>query len=140
MNDNTLLLIDGSSYLYRAFHALPTLSNTQGVPTGAVYGMTKMLKNVLTEYQPLYAAVVFDTADKTFRKELYPQYKAQRPPMPAALVTQLPWCHQLIQALGFPLVMHSGVEADDVIGTLAKQAEALGMQTWIFPVIKILPS
>ncbi len=132
MNDNTLLLIDGYSYLYRAFHALPSLSNSQGLPTGAVYGMTKMLKNVLTEYQPQYAAVVFDTAGKTFRKELYPLYKAQRPPMPEPLVTQVPWCHQMTQALGFPIVLHDGVEADDVIGTLAKQAEALGMHTWIF--------
>ncbi len=131
-NNNTLFLIDGSAYLYRAFHALPPLSNSQGVPTGAVYGITNMLKNLLIKYQPTYAAVVFDAKGKTFRSELYPDYKANRSAMPDDLVSQIALAHQMVQALGLPLLMESGVEADDVIGTLAKQAEALGMSTVIF--------
>jgi DNA polymerase-1 len=132
MNENTLILIDGSSYLYRAFHALPSLSNSQGAPTGALYGITTMLKNLLATYQPVYAAIVFDTVGKTCRDELYPDYKANRPPMPDELVKQLSLSHELARALGFPVVLQSGIEADDIIGTLAKQAEALGMQVLIF--------
>jgi len=132
MNNNTLILIDGSYYLHRAFHALPSLNNSQGVPTGAVYGMTKMLKSLLSDYQPVYAAVVFDAKGKTFRHELYPDYKANRPAMPEELVAQISLAHEMVQALGFHLFIESGVEADDVIGTLAKQAEAMGMQTVIF--------
>ena len=132
MNTHTLFLVDGSSYLYRAFHALPTLTNTQGWPTGAVYGLTQMLNNLLKDYQPVYAAVVLDTPEKTFREELYPQYKANRPPTPEDLITQIPFAHQVVEALGFPLLRETGVEADDVIGTLARQAQALGMHTVIF--------
>jgi DNA polymerase-1 len=132
MNENTLILIDGSSYLYRAFHALPSLSNSQGIPTGAVYGITTMLKSLLATYQPVYAAIVFDTVGQTFRDELYPDYKANRPPMPDELVKQISLSHDLARALGFPVVLQSGVEADDIIGTFAKQAEALGMQVLIF--------
>ncbi len=132
MNKNTIILVDGSSYLYRAFHAVPSLNNSQGIPTGAVYGMTNMLKSLLNEYQPVYAAVVFDAKGKTFREDWYPEYKANRPPMPEELVAQIPQTHEVVQALGFPLLMESGVEADDVIGTLAKQAEAAGMHTLIF--------
>lgn len=132
INNNTLILIDGSSYFYRAFHALPSLSNSEGVPTGAVYGMTNMLKSLLHNYQPVYAAVVFDAKGKTFRNDLYPEYKATRPPMPDDLVAQISLSHEIVQALGFPLIMESGVEADDVIGTLAKQAQTAGMQTLIF--------
>ena len=83
MNKNTLILVDGSYFLYRAFHALPSLYNAEGVPTGAVYGITKMLKNILHDYQPVYAAVMFDAKGKNFRHTLYPDYKANRPPMPA---------------------------------------------------------
>jgi DNA polymerase-1 len=132
VNNDTLVLIDGSNYLYRAFHALPPLSNSQGMPTGAVYGITNMLKSLLAEYQPQYAAVIFDAKEKTFREELYPDYKANRLAMPAELVSQISLTHEMVQALGLPLLMVSGVEADDVIGTLAKQAEALGMSTLIF--------
>ncbi len=132
MNKNTLILVDGSYFLYRAFHALPSLYNAEGVPTGAVYGITKMLKNILHDYQPVYAAVMFDAKGKNFRHTLYPDYKANRPPMPAELVAQIPLVHEVLQSLGFPLLIENGVEADDVIGTLTKQAEAAGMQSFIF--------
>ncbi len=132
MTNNDLILIDGSNYFYRAFHAISSLRNSKGMPTGAVYGMMTMLKSVLAEYQPQYAAVMFDVKGKNFRHELYPDYKANRQPMPEELFVQIPHTHQMVQALGFPLLMVEGVEADDVIGTLAKQAEAAGMQTLIF--------
>jgi len=132
MTNNTLILVDGSSYLYRAFHALPSFSNSQGKPTGAIYGMTNMLKSLLHDYNPVYAAVVFDAKGKTFRHELFPEYKANRPPMPDELVKQILPVHDMVRALGFPLIMESGVEADDVIGTLAKQAEVAGMHSLIF--------
>ncbi len=132
MNNKILILIDGSSYLYRAFHALPSFSNSQGLPIGAVYGMSNMLKSLLHNYQPVYAAVVFDAKGKTFRNELYSEYKANRPPMPNDLIPQIPLVHEMVRALGFPLLMENGVEADDVIGTLAKQADATGMHTLIF--------
>jgi len=131
-NNNTLILIDGTSYLYRAFHALPSLTNSQGMPTGAIYGMTNMLKSLLHDYQPTYAAVVFDAKGKSFRDELFPEYKTNRPPMPDDLVAQISLTHEMVQALGFPLIMENGVEADDVIGTLAKQAQAAGMHSFIF--------
>ncbi|RKZ76350.1 MAG: hypothetical protein DRR19_28695 [Candidatus Parabeggiatoa sp. nov. 1] len=132
MNNNTLILVDGFSYLYRAFHAVSSLSNSQGMPTGAIYGMGNMLQSLLDDYQPMYAAVVFDVRGKKFRHELYPEYKANRSPTPEALVAQIPLTYEVVQAMGFPLLMKSGVEADDVIGTLAKQAEAAGMHTFIF--------
>ncbi len=132
MKTNPLILIDGSSYLYRAFHALPSLTTSQGMPTGAVYGITNMLKSLVLDYQPIYAAVVFDTAAKTFRADLYPEYKANRATMPADLVAQITMIYEIVQALGFPLLKVEGVEADDVIGTLAKQAEAQEMDTLIF--------
>jgi DNA polymerase-1 len=129
---NRFILVDGSSYLYRAFHAMPSLSTSQGIPTGAVYGVTNMLKSLLSEYQPTHAAVVFDTSGQTFRDELYADYKANRSAMPEALSTQIAFIQQITQALGFPIVTIAGVEADDVIGTLAKQAEKSGMSTLIF--------
>lgn len=132
MTNNDLILIDGSNYFYRAFHAMSSLSNSKGMPTGAVYGMMTMLKSLLADYQPRYAAVVFDVKGKTFRHDLYPDYKANRQPMPKALSMQIQHTHQMVQALGFPLLMENGVEADDVIGTLAKQAEAAGIRTLIF--------
>ncbi|MEK8018774.1 MAG: DNA polymerase I [Candidatus Parabeggiatoa sp.] len=132
MTNNDLILIDGSNYFYRAFHAMSSLSNSKGIPTGAVYGMMTMLKSLLADYQPRYAAVVFDVKGKTFRHDLYPDYKANRQPMPKALSMQIQHTHQMVQALGFPLLMENGVEADDVIGTLAKQAEAAGIRTLIF--------
>ena len=127
----TLLLVDGSSYLYRAFHALPDLRNSHGEPTGAVRGVLSMLQKLRKETSADYIACVFDAKGKTFRDDWYPQYKANRPPMPDDLVQQIEPLHNSIRAMGWPLLMIDGVEADDVIGTLAKQAEALGLQTVI---------
>jgi DNA polymerase I len=132
MTQHTLILVDGSSYLYRAFHALPALVTATGQPTGAVYGITNMLKNLLKEYQPTHAAVVFDAKGKTFRDDIYPEYKATRSAMPDDLVQQIKLAHQVIRALGFPVLMINGVEADDVLGSLAKQAEMQNMATLIF--------
>lgn len=117
-----LILVDGSSYLYRAFHALPALTNSQGFPTGAIYGVVNMLRKLLADYQPQYMAVVFDAKGKTFRDALFPAYKAQRPEMPSDLCLQIEPLHALIKAMGLPLLMIEGVEADDVIGTLATEA------------------
>ena len=127
----TLVLVDGSSYLYRAFHALPDLRNRHGEPTGAVKGVLSMLQKLRKETSADYIACVFDAKGKTFRDDWYPQYKAHRPPMPDDLVQQIEPLHDSIRAMGWPLLMIDGVEADDVIGTLAKQAEALGVQTII---------
>ena len=126
-----LILVDGSSYLYRAFHALPSLTNSKGFPTGAVYGVINMLRKLLTQYEPEYIAVVFDAKGKTFREEMYEKYKANRPPMPNELVQQISPIHDIIRALGIPLLMEEGVEADDIIGTLAKQAKENNMDTLI---------
>ncbi|MBT8046894.1 MAG: DNA polymerase I [Xanthomonadales bacterium] len=123
----TLYLVDGSSYLYRAFHALPNLTNSRGEPTGALLGVANMLKRLLNEDDPEYIAVVFDAKGPTFRHELYPEYKANRPPMPAELRQQVERIHEFTRMLGLPLLQVEGVEADDVIGTLAKAAEKEGM-------------
>ncbi len=124
----TLLLVDGSSYLYRAFHALPDLRNARGEPTGAIYGVLNMLRRLAADYKPDYLACVFDAKGKTFRDEWYAGYKAQRPPMPEDLARQIEPLHEAVAALGWPLLMIDGVEADDVIGTLARQAAAAGMR------------
>lgn len=123
-----LLLVDGSSYLYRAFHALPDLRNRLNEPTGAIYGVLNMLRRLHKEYRPDYSACVFDAKGKTFREAIYPQYKAHRPPMPADLSKQISPLHECIRAMGWPLLMEEGVEADDVIGTLARQAVSEQMQ------------
>ena len=127
----TLVLVDGSSYLYRAFHAMPPLTNSRGEPTGAVYGVTNMLRKLLADYEPEFVSIVFDAKGKTFRDELYPEYKANRPPMPGELVEQIDVMHAVVRAMGLPLLQIEGVEADDVIGTLARQAAAQGMDTLI---------
>ena len=124
----TLLLVDGSSYLYRAYHALPDLRNARGEPTGAIYGVLNMLRRLAADYKPDYLACVFDAKGKTFRDDWYADYKAHRPPMPEDLVRQIEPLHQAVAALGWPLLMIDGVEADDVIGTLARQAGAAGMR------------
>ena len=126
-----LLMVDGSSYLYRAFHALPDLRSPNGVPTGAMHGMVSMLKKLRAEHQADYIACVFDAKGKTFRDDLYPQYKAQRASMPEDLVRQIEPIHALVRALGWPLLMIEGVEADDVIGTLAKTAARSGIESVI---------
>ena len=125
------VLVDGSSYLYRAFHALPPLTNSRGEPTGAVYGVANMLRKLLDDYTPEHVAVVFDAKGKTFRDELFAEYKAHRPPMPDELRAQIEPLHALVRAMGLPLLQVPGVEADDVIGTLARQAAAEGRHTLI---------
>ena len=125
------VLVDGSSYLYRAFHALPPLTNSRGEPTGAVYGVANMLRKLLEDYTPEQVAVVFDAKGKTFRDELFAEYKAHRPPMPDELRAQIEPLHALVRAMGLPLLQVPGVEADDVIGTLARQAAAEGRHTLI---------
>ena len=122
--NHLVVLVDGSSYLFRAFHGLPPLTNRDGHPTGALHGVIKMLAKLYDDHQPAYFGVVFDAPGKTFRHELYPAYKAHRPPMPDDLRVQIEPLHRLIKALGFPLIIEPGVEADDVIGTLAMQALA----------------
>jgi DNA polymerase-1 len=132
MKDNDrLILVDGSSYLYRAFHAMPSLTNSKGQHTGAVYGVINMLRRLLKEFQPKHMAVVFDAKGKTFRDELYDQYKANRPPMPDDLRSQIEPLYALVEAMGLPMLIIDGVEADDVIGTLAAQATAAGMDTLV---------
>ncbi len=121
-----LLLVDGSSYFFRAFHALPPLTNSKGQPTGAVYGVVNMVKRLIKDYQPDQMAVVFDAKGKTFRDEWYPAYKANRPPMPEELSSQFQPLIELLTAMGLPLLIIEGVEADDVIGTLAYQASSQG--------------
>jgi len=126
-----LVLVDGSSYLYRAFYALPPLTSPTGEPTGALYGVTNMMKKLMAEYAPEHVAVVFDASGKTFRDELFEEYKANRPPMPDDLRAQVEPLCELVEALGFPVLKVGGVEADDVIGTLAKRGVAEGMTVLI---------
>ena len=127
----TLLLVDGSSYLYRAFHALPDLRNSAGEPTGAVRGVLSMLRRLEGEYAAEYRACVFDAKGKTFRDEWYPEYKSHRPPMPDDLRAQIEPLHEGVEAEGWPLLMIDGVEADDVIGTLTRQALEAGWEVVI---------
>jgi DNA polymerase-1 len=131
MSARPLVLVDGSSYLYRAFHALPPLSTKSGEPTNAVLGVVNMLYKLLDERQPTHMAVVFDAPGKTFRSELYADYKANRPPMPDELKMQVGPLLEAVEAMGIPLLRIAGVEADDVIGTLARQAAAAGSSTVI---------
>lgn len=126
-----LVLVDGSSWLYRAFHALPPLTNSKGQATGAVYGVANMVRRLLRDYAPEHIAIVFDAKGKTFRDEWYPAYKANRPPMPQDLAQQIPILHDLLRAMGLPLLIIDGVEADDVIGTLARAACARGQKVII---------
>ncbi|WP_449356146.1 DNA polymerase I, partial [Alishewanella longhuensis] len=128
---NPLILVDGSSYLFRAYHSPPHLTNSKGEATGAIYGVVNMLKSLLKQYQPSQMAVVFDAKGPTFRNEMYSEYKAHRPPMPDDLRSQIAPLHKIIEAMGLPLLCISGVEADDVIGTLARQASAAGRHTLI---------
>ncbi|MBS0357188.1 MAG: DNA polymerase I [Proteobacteria bacterium] len=127
----TLLLVDGSSYLYRAFHALPDLRNSSGEPTGAVRGVLSMLRRLESDYKAEYRACVFDAKGKTFRDDWFPDYKAQRPPMPDDLRAQIEPLHEAVKAEGWPLLMEEGVEADDVIGTLTRRAVEAGWEVVI---------
>ncbi|MEM7376058.1 MAG: DNA polymerase I [Pseudomonadota bacterium] len=126
MSDSPLVLVDGSSYLFRAFHALPPLTTSGGQPTGAIHGVINMLKNLRERYRPEQFVVVFDAPGKTFRDDLYAEYKANRPPMPDELRSQIEPLHALIRAQGLPLIAITGVEADDVIGTMAREASEAG--------------
>jgi DNA polymerase-1 len=126
-----LVLIDGSSYLYRAFHALPALTNSQGEPTGALHGVLTMILKLVREEQPAHIAVVFDAPGKTFRDDIYDEYKATRPPMPDDLRSQVQPILDAVEAMGLPLLRVTGVEADDVIGTLCKQAEEKGLSVLV---------
>ena len=128
LEGKTLLLVDGSSYLYRAYHAMPDLRGPDGAPTGALYGIINMLRRMRKEVTAEYSACVFDAKGKTFRDDWYPEYKANRPSMPDDLSRQIEPIHVAVRALGWPLLMIEGVEADDVIGTLAKEAEQRGMK------------
>ena len=132
MNEsNPFVLVDGSSYLYRAYHAMPELTNSKGQSTGTIYGVVNMLRKLLRDYQPSHIAVVFDAKGKTFRDEMFPEYKANRPPMPDDLREQIEPIHAIVRAMGLPLLMIDGVEADDVIGTLAQQATEQSIKTVI---------
>ena len=131
MSEKKLLLVDGSSYLYRAFHALPDLTSASGQPTGAIYGVLTMLQKLIKAEQPDFVAIVFDLPDKTFRHDLFPDYKANRHATPKDLISQIQPLHTAIQHLGLPLITQSGFEADDIIGTLAKQAESQNVQSLI---------
>ena len=117
-----IILVDGSSYLYRAYHALPPLTNSKNRPTGAIRGVISMIKKILDDHPGSPLAIIFDAKGKTFRHDMYKEYKANRPPMPQDLVEQIDPIYKIINALGIQLISVSGVEADDVIGTLAKQA------------------
>lgn len=128
---NKLILIDGSSFLFRAFHAVPPLTNPQGEPTNAVYGVSNMLRKLINDYNTPYITVVFDAPGKTFRHDLYAQYKAHRPPMPDDLRVQIAPLHDLIRSLGLPLIIEHGVEADDVLGSLAQNAAQQGFEVII---------
>ena len=121
------VLVDGSSYLFRAYHAMPELTNSKGEPTNAIYGVTNMLRRLIADYGPEHVVVVFDAKGKTFRNDMYKEYKANRPPMPEDLACQIAPIHEIVEAMGLPLLCVPGVEADDVIGTLAAQATELGM-------------
>ena len=125
------VLVDGSSYLFRAFHGLPPLTNSKGQDTGAIYGVINMLKSLIKQYHPTHMAVVFDAKGKTFRDDIYKEYKANRPPMPEELASQIAPLHEIIKAMGLPIIVESGVEADDVIGTLAHIATEKGIDTLI---------
>ncbi|HEY0664939.1 MAG TPA: 5'-3' exonuclease H3TH domain-containing protein, partial [Gallionella sp.] len=125
----TLLLVDGSSFLYRAFHAMPDLRNREGMPTGAIYGVLNMLRRLRQDYRSDYSLCVFDAKGKTFRDDLYPEYKAHRPPMPGDLAMQVEPLQQAIAAAGWRILAQEGVEADDVIGTLVQQAARDGVRS-----------
>ena len=131
MSKEKLLLVDGSSYLYRAFHALPDLRSSDGRPTGAIYGVLNMLQKLIKSERPDYLSVIFDTPAKTFRHDIFPDYKANRQKTPEDLIAQIEPLHQLIINLGLPLIAVDGVEADDVIGTLALEADKKGIKTLI---------
>lgn len=129
--DRPVILVDGSAYLYRAFHAMPPLTNAKGQPTGAIYGVVNMLRKLVADYQPTVMVVIFDASGKTFRDDIYTEYKANRARMPDDMRSQIKPLYEVVEKMGFPLVIVEGVEADDVIGTLSVQATAAGLKTII---------
>lgn len=131
MVNKSLVLVDGSYYMFRAYHGMPEFTNSSGEPTGAIYGVVNMLRKLFADYAPDYFAVVFDAKGKNFRHDLFPEYKANRPPTPDDLICQIEPIHDIIRAQGIPLIVINGVEADDVIATLAKQAESQGLQVLV---------
>src|SRR5512145_179020 len=131
MSDKIMLLVDGSSYLYRAYHALPDLRSPDGFPTGAIHGMVAMLKRAIQDVNPEHAACVFDAKGDTFRNEWYPEYKAQRAPMPDDLRLQIEPIHEVVKLLGWPVLVVPGIEADDAIGTLSRIAAQTGHEVVI---------
>ncbi|HPO20413.1 MAG TPA: DNA polymerase I, partial [Rubrivivax sp.] len=131
MDDKIVLLVDGSSYLYRAYHALPDLRAPDGAPTGAVHGFIAMMKWLRERYPAEHAVCVFDAKGPTFRDAWYPQYKANRAPMPEPLVQQIEPIHEVVRLLGWPVLEVPGIEADDAIGTLARVGAAAGHQVVI---------
>lgn len=126
-NESPLVLVDGSSYLFRAFHGMPPLTNSKGADTGAIYGVVNMLRSLVKDYKPTHMVVVFDAKGKTFRDDIYPEYKANRAAMPDELRSQIEPLHKIVKAMGFTMIVQPGVEADDVIGTLARQASQAGI-------------
>ena len=130
-NNQKLILVDGSSYLFRAYHAMPELSNNKGEPTGAIYGVVNMMRRLSQSYPNDKIIIVFDAKGKNFRNDLYPEYKANRPPMPEDLAAQIMPLHEILEAMGYPLLIVDGVEADDVIGTLSSQAAEEKIETII---------
>lgn len=126
-----LILVDGSPYLYRAYYAFPSLTNSIGEPTGVIYGVLSMLKNLFMQYRTSYVAIVFDTNSKIFRNELFEHYKSHRPPMPKDLSSQIEPLYEMLKAMGLPILNIAGVEADDVIGTLAIEAARDGRKVLI---------
>ncbi|WP_435684143.1 DNA polymerase I [Sedimenticola selenatireducens] len=130
-SETPFVLVDGSSYLFRAYHALPPLTNSRGEATGAIVGVVNMLRKLISEYRPTHMAVVFDAPGGSFRNQMYDQYKANRPAMPEELREQIEPLHRIVEAMGLPLLVVPGVEADDVIGTLATRASQVGMHTLI---------
>src|SRR5210317_723782 len=124
----TLFLIDGSSYMYRAFFAIPHLSNSSGLPTNAVYGFTTMLHKIINDYKPDYLALVFDTPAPTFRHEVYQDYKANRPEMPDTLAAQIPYIKEVVKGFNIALLEKEGFEADDIIGTIARTEGKKGFE------------
>ena len=131
-NKKPLILVDGSSYLFRAFYAIKEkLSTSKGMPTNAIYGVINMVRKLIKDYQPELMVVIFDAKGKTFRNDLYAEYKAHRPPMPDELRSQIEPIHNIIRAMGIPLMVIEGVEADDVIGTLCRQASSQQLETLV---------
>ncbi|MFQ5780581.1 MAG: 5'-3' exonuclease H3TH domain-containing protein, partial [Nitrospiria bacterium] len=124
-------IIDGSSYIYRAYFAIRELSTASGVPTNAVYGFTQMLLKIIRDKKPDYLAIAFDAKGPTSRHAAYPEYKSHRPAMPDSLEVQIPYIQKMVEAFQIPAVMEEGIEADDIIGTLARQGEAAGLQVVI---------